>query len=64
MKKINLFSLALASIGLVLGLSSCKKCQTCSYGSDSYEVCQDDFGSKSAYNAYIDLAEAFGATCK
>lgn len=57
-------------LGMVLLLtttifaSSCNKCQTCCYGGDCEELCQEDFDSKEQYKAYIKLIETFGGKCK
>ena len=50
--------------GVSLGFSSCKKCQTCTYGTYSEDICQDDFDTKDEYKSYISLIEAFGGDCK
>lgn len=64
MKKKNIFKVIIASAAIMFSLSSCSKCQTCSYGGDSEEFCQDDFSDKDEYKGYIALIEAFGGTCK
>jgi len=64
MKKKNLFQILIGSIAVVTGLSSCNKCQTCTYGSYSEEICQEDFDSKSDYKDYISYIESYGASCK
>jgi hypothetical protein len=64
MKKVNLLKTVFGVLTLVIGLNSCKKCQTCRFGSYSDEVCQDDFGSKALYKAYIKYLEAYGYKCK
>lgn len=64
MKKKNIFKVAVSAVAIMFSLSSCSKCQTCSYAGDSEEVCQDDFADKDAFKAYINFLEAFGANCK
>lgn len=64
MKKTNFFTAAIAFIGMAIGLSSCSKCQTCTYSGYKEELCQDDFDSKEEYKAYIALIEASGGKCK
>lgn len=53
------------SVAGIFALSSCKKCYECSYsGSDSEELCEDDYpGGKAAMNSYIDALEASGWDC-
>ena len=63
MKKKSIFKVAISTVALMVGLSSCSKCQTCTYGGSSEEICQDDFDDKDAYKAYINFLEAFGTDC-
>lgn len=64
MKKKSFLSLIFSTILMIIGLSSCKKCQVCTYDGYHESVCQDDFNSKTAYKAYIKLLEAYGYDCK
>ena len=59
MKKV-FFSL-LALVAISVSVSSCKKCQTCTFaGTADIEVCEDDFGSKTLYDASISAYELTG----
>ena len=63
MKKV-FFSL-LALVAISVSVSSCKKCQTCTLaGTADIEVCEDDFGSKTLYDASISAYELTGWDCK
>lgn len=64
MKKIKSTFLMLITLVSIMSVSACKKCQTCTFQGDSEEIYQDDFDNKDQYEATIELAEAFGATCK
>lgn len=64
MKKFKLLKTVFAVLTLIIGLNSCKKCQTCSLDGYSDELCQDDFNSKELYKAYIKYLEAYGYKCK
>ena len=49
--------------------SSCKKCKECTLSnvmgdSGTEEICRDDFDSNEEYNAYIQIIEDIGGTCK
>ena len=47
-----------------ISFASCNKCQDCTCGDESTEVCEDEYDNKDDYKADIALAEAFGCTCK
>ena len=47
----------------LVGLSACNKCQDCTCGSTTEEVCRDDFDSNDEYKEGIVLLEAFGCDC-
>ena len=64
MKKRSILKFVFVSLGVVLGLSSCNKCQICSDGFDTYSVCQDEFATKSIYKAYIKTLELRGYICR
>ena len=54
---------------LPLLFSSCKKCKECTLSnvmgdSGTEEICRDDFDSNEEYNAYIQIIEDVGGTCK
>ena len=54
---------------LPLLFSSCKKCKECTLSnvmgdSGTEEICRDDFDSNEEYNAYIQIIEDIGGTCK
>ena len=65
MKKTNLFKLMFASISIMLGFSSCKKCVECtpSSGSYSYINCKPPEFSNKAWNEWIDQREDSGYDC-
>lgn len=64
MKKKSMFKVIIASATIMFGLSSCNKCQTCTYNSSSEKICQEDFNDKEDYKAALAVLEAFGAKCK
>jgi hypothetical protein len=64
MKKLLLILLCFPMI-----FSSCKKCKECTLSnvmgdSGTEEICRDDFDSNEEYNAYIQIIEDIGGTCK
>jgi len=64
MKKLLLILLCLP-----LFFSSCKKCKECTLSNEmgdtgTEEICRDDFDSNEEYNAYIQIIEDIGGTCK
>jgi hypothetical protein len=67
MKKKNLFSLVFASVGMMLGFSSCKKCVECTTGSSSYSykqiLCKPQEFTNKAWNEYVDEFEDNGYDC-
>ncbi len=64
MKKKSIFQFLLGTVALAVGLTSCKKCQTCTYAGYSEEVCEEEFASNKLYKAYINYLEAYGYKCK
>ncbi|MBK8807480.1 MAG: hypothetical protein IPO21_12900 [Bacteroidales bacterium] len=57
----------LSVTALIFGFTSCNKCVTCTYDDgliEDEEVCESDHDSKLSYDFYIEVTEAFGATCK
>ena len=64
MKKLLLMLLCLPLL-----FSSCKKCKECTLSNGmgdtgTEEICRDDFDSNEEYNAYIQVIEDIGGTCK
>lgn len=65
MKKKSILKFMFGTLLLgVVGLSSCKKCYTCTNGSYTEEVCQGSSQSQSSFKAYIKYLKAQGLTCK
>lgn len=51
--------------GLAISTTACKKCQTCTYGTDEMEVCRTGvYSQPSVYNSYIQTLENQGYDCK
>jgi len=50
---------------LLVGISSCKKCQSCkAAGFADVEICKDDFASESLFDGAISTYELAGWDCK
>lgn len=64
MKKKNIFRILLAALMTVSGLTSCKRCVTCTYYGSVYEICREQYRSKVAFDAAVAYYESYGARCR
>jgi len=67
MKKKSLFKVMFASIGVMLGLTSCTTCVTCEYtgygGTQEQELCKPDWANKQWWDDRVDYYEDGGWKC-
>ncbi len=57
MKKVLLLSI------IAFSFASCNKCQDCTCGTVTEEVCKEDFDSNEEYTDGIETLEALGCDC-
>lgn len=59
-----LFTLSM-SFFVAMGLSACSKCEICTReDSNEIRVCEDDYGSNTAYGLALDFQETQGYNCR
>jgi hypothetical protein len=61
----NILSLTAIIMFVLVGLSSCRKCEICTQESEpEIRVCQKDYDSATQYGYTIDGLEAIGYNCR